>query len=75
MSTLSMDRLFRIVSGYPDAISAQTLVELLADLEPAAAIQFSDTDVAGDLSLLSEYYSVYLLSLMLADDLYVCVLE
>jgi hypothetical protein len=59
-----------IVSKFPHIISACNLVELLADLEPEAALQFTDTEITGDLILLSQYYSSYLLALIFTGDLY-----
>lgn len=65
-----MESISGIVSKFPHTISAWSLVELLADLEPEAALQFTVTEVTGDLILLSQYYSSYLLALIFTGDLY-----
>jgi hypothetical protein len=66
-----MESISGITSKFPHTISAWNLVELLADIEPEAALQFTDTEVTGDLALLSQYYSSYLLALIITGDLYV----
>jgi hypothetical protein len=65
-----MESISGIVSKFPHTISAWDLVELLANLEPEAALQFTDTEITGDLIFLSQYYSSYLLALILTGDLY-----
>ncbi|KAH0564792.1 hypothetical protein GP486_001821 [Trichoglossum hirsutum] len=68
-----MESISGIVSKFPHTISAWNLVELLADIEPEVALQFTEAEVTGDLALLSQYYSSYLLALIITGDLYVKV--
>lgn len=65
---LSKERLAEVLTSAP---SPSALYDTLSHYEPEACLLFTDNGVTGDAELLSVFYSSYLISLLLIDEMFV----
>lgn len=68
LSLLSLEQLSKALSDSP---SHEALFQTLSQYEDEAALLFNDNQISGDANLLSAFYSSFLISHLLTNQLYV----